>query len=70
MSTDQRTRFVVQIKGDRICRHCKGLCHEGSWRTTYLRRQAYFCRSCRDRMQAFETLERGGFYERVDVISR
>ena len=32
-----------KIYGTRICRQCKGICHEGSFRTSYGKRKAYFC---------------------------
>ena len=32
-----------RIYGDRVCRRCKGICHENSWRRKTGQRKAYYC---------------------------
>jgi len=32
-----------KVYGMRICKHCKGICHKDSWRTTFKQRNTYFC---------------------------
>jgi hypothetical protein len=31
------------IKGTRICRECRGICHENSWRSKFGQRKRYWC---------------------------
>jgi len=33
----------ARVYGDRTCRQCKGICHEGSWRQQVGRRKGYWC---------------------------
>ena len=59
---------IPVVRGNRICRICKGLCHEGSWRSNYGYRKAYYC--CRAHLLKFVAHPNPRLFERVDVISR
>ena len=34
---------MKKVYGVRICQQCRGICHEGSLRTTFGQRKRYFC---------------------------
>jgi len=34
---------IKKIHGDRVCQHCKGICHEETFREKYGQRKKYFC---------------------------
>lgn len=42
----------AKVYGDRICRQCKGLCHDGSWRQAWAVRAGYWC--CESHLRAWE----------------
>jgi len=65
--------YCPVIHGDRICRLCKGFCHDGSWRTKHKpHRQHYWCsKACL--IQSTRYLSNIDIllgFERIDVISR
>jgi len=71
-----KEKIMTQIHGVRICRHCKGICHKGSWRKAYGERKEYFC--CGSHLRnsiSFEFADqdwpeiRDRFFEQVDVIT-
>ena len=33
----------IVVKGIRVCRECKGICHRDSWRTRIGQRRSYWC---------------------------
>ena len=63
------------VRGIRICRDCRGICHEGSWRSRYGTRKKYWCCELHlrngfehwpdDKWPAF----RDEWFERVDVVT-
>jgi len=66
------------VRGVRICRHCRGICHEASWREQYGQRKKYWCsESCLrtdhyadDVPMAVWEAFRHSTFEQVDVIAK
>jgi hypothetical protein len=63
----------MKVYGLRNCRHCKGLCHEGSYRTKHGQRRKYWCgeqclRQDHSYLDTNLSIEESGF-EQVDVIT-
>lgn len=67
---------MTKVNGVRICKACKGICHEGSWRQKFGERKEYFC--CESHLRnSFEPVftesewiefrDRG--FEQVDAIT-
>ena len=62
---------VPEVKGIRKCNYCQGICHLGSYRTNYKKRNKYFCSyKCLDGYDMFDTLRQFDMIERVDVITK
>ena len=68
--------MTTQIRGDRICFVCRGICHEKSWRRKFGKRRRYFCSEAHLREWFCELTDkhyiehRDYFYEPVEVIAR
>ena len=59
--------------GIRICKFCKGICHEDSYRATCGKRKIYYC--CKGHLQAdkqyiINPVSNLVAYEKVDVITK
>lgn len=60
-----------QIKGIRKCGYCQGICHEGSYRTNYKKRNKYFCsRNCMIDYDYSGVLRKYSMVEYIDVITK
>lgn len=63
------------VRGVRICQDCRGICHEGSWRSRYGTRKKYWCCEphLRNRHEHWPADEwpafRDEWFERVDVVT-
>ena len=68
----------MKVYGDRICRHCHGLCHDGSWRDNIGERRSYWCsEACLSTGWNGDSVDRATWedfrdrnFEQVDVKSR
>jgi len=62
-----------KIYGIRLCRQCKGICHENSLRETIGRRKKYYCskQCCKNYLESIGIdAEWIGMMEKIDVITR
>jgi len=62
-----------RVNGTRICRRCRGLCHENAWRDKIGQRKGYWCGDeClkADVGEFYWANFRDDNYEQVDVITK
>ena len=63
-----------RIYGLRKCQRCKGICHQGSYRTNFFRRNKYWCsKACllSSRPHALDSFARDmKLYGCIDVITK